>query len=63
MSRFVDEDTLQDKLVSAVVKQMKDDIEMGDTTCIFDLLYEVPVRNLVAFLPELKQDPFKRFVE
>ena len=63
MSRFIDEDTLEDKLVSAVMKQMREDIQSGDTTCIFDLLYQVPADKLVNYLPEDQWEPFKRFLD
>ena len=41
-----------DKLIDAVIAQMKTDIEAGDWTAIAELLAQAPQDALKAFLPE-----------
>lgn len=49
-------ENLVDQLLREVVNQFKEDFESGDTTAIFELLYEIPVELLISYLPEQKQD-------
>ncbi len=49
---------LVDQLVNDVVNQFRKDFECGDTTAIFELLYECPVNFLISYLPEEKQKPY-----
>ena len=59
---FEEEDTLEDKLVSQVVKQIREDFNTQDLTALFDLLYDIPADKLVHYLPEVKHEEFKVFI-
>jgi hypothetical protein len=50
---------LLDQLTSDVVKQMREDINSGDTTAIFDLLYQCPIDLLIEYLPEVKHKKYE----
>lgn len=39
-------------LLDAVLVQIKEDIENGDTTAIYELILELPDKTLQAYLPE-----------
>lgn len=41
-----------EKLIDAVIEEMKKQIDVGDWTAIDELLRFVPRENLVNFLPE-----------
>ena len=51
-------ENLVDQLLRDVVNQFREDFESGDTTAIFELLYECPVNFLISYLPEQKQEPY-----
>lgn len=40
------------KLINAVIEQIKKDIEAGDVTALDELLYYVPKKILIQYLPE-----------
>ena len=42
----------REKLIVAVIKQMKEDLEWGDYTAIAELLSTVSDTNLKGYLPE-----------
>ena len=48
------------KLIDRVIKEIKSDIEYGDTTSIDELLRFLPKENLIQFLPE---EEWKNFEE
>ena len=50
---------LEDKLIDAVIDQIKSDIANGDETAIIELLWSTPVKNLIAYLPEENQKEYK----
>jgi len=43
----------REKLIDAVIEQMKNGMEMGDYEAIVELLNAVPEANLKGYLPEL----------
>jgi hypothetical protein len=45
----------REKLITAVIEQMKNDIEWGDYTAIAELLNTVPDANLKGYLSEGNQ--------
>jgi hypothetical protein len=49
---------LKQKLIEAVVEQIKMDIEMGDVEAIEELLRFCPTKNLVNYLPEEDWEQF-----
>jgi len=57
-----EENTLEDKLVSQVVKQIREDFKTEDLTALFDLLYDIPADKLVYYLPEVEHEKFKIFL-
>jgi hypothetical protein len=57
-----EEETLEDKLVSQVVKQIREDFNSQDVTALFELLYDIPADKLVNYLPEDKHEEFKIFL-
>jgi len=57
-----EEETLEDKLVSQVVKQIREDFNSQDVTALFELLYDIPADKLVYYLPEDKHEEFKIFL-
>jgi hypothetical protein len=49
---------LKQKLIEAVVEQIKMDIGMGDVEAIEELLRFCPTKNLVSYLPEEDWEQF-----
>ena len=47
--------TEREVLLDQVVGQIREDIENGDFTAIYELLMELPDKTLLAYLPEEKQ--------
>lgn len=47
--------TEREVLLDQVVDQIREDIENGDFTAIYELLMELPDKTLLAYLPEEKQ--------
>lgn len=45
---------LEDSLIDAVIGNIKEDIEQGDVSALFELLRFAPVPNLIAYLQEEK---------
>jgi hypothetical protein len=43
---------MRNLLIDAVIDQIKEDVEKGDLTAIEELLGFIPIKNLVAYLPE-----------
>jgi len=48
------------KLVDAVMEEMRRQIDIGDWTVIDELLYFVPRKNLIGFLPEEKWEEHEK---
>lgn len=48
----MDTDNCRQRLIDAVLEQIKSDIERGDVTAIEELIRELPTQNLINFLPE-----------
>ena len=44
------------KLIDLVLKQIEKDIEQGDVTSIEEMLKGLTIKELVAFLPEEKEE-------
>lgn len=42
----------RERLLDAVISQIKEDIENGDLTAIYELILELPDKTLQAYLPE-----------
>ena len=53
---------LENDLIDAAIGRIKKDIEAGDVSAIFELLRFSPVENLIQYLPEDEQTPFKPLV-
>lgn len=51
---------MKDKLVDAVIEQMKSDIDIGDWAAIDELLHYVPNDILIGYLPEEDWGKFKK---
>lgn len=47
--------TEREVLLDQVVDQIREDIENGDFTAIYELIMELPDKTLLAYLPEEKQ--------
>lgn len=43
---------MEDPIIEAVIKQIKEDLEMQDETALYELLEFVPKKNLLGYLPE-----------
>jgi hypothetical protein len=43
---------MKEKLINAVIEQIKTDIENGDLTAIAEMLERLPRETLAAYLPE-----------
>ena len=55
-------DTKQ-RLIDAVLEQIKEDVELGDVTAIEELLTFVPGCNLIGYLPEEDWQQHKDIIE
>lgn len=51
--------TYQETLIDAVIGQIRKDLEVNDTSAIFELLQQVEIRQLEYFLPEEEADELK----
>ena len=49
---MIDIGTVREALIAQVIEQIKTDFENGDETAIFELLANIPDRELEAYLPE-----------
>ncbi len=49
----------KDNLVNAVIDQIKEDMESGDTTVLGSILEQIPMKDLVQMLPEEQWGDFK----
>lgn len=47
--------TEREVLLDQVVDQIREDIENGDFTAIYELIMELPDKTLLAYLPEEMQ--------
>lgn len=54
---------MKETLICKALEQIKQDIEIGDFTAIYELLASCPDPNLVAFLPEEKWNEFAPLLE
>ena len=50
------------QIIEQVLEQIVEDVEIGDLTAIEELLYTVPVEQLLAYLPEELSDKSVDFV-
>lgn len=51
---------LNNPLIDKVVEEIKHDLAQDDITALCELLSFVPVKNLIAYLPEQYWDKFKQ---
>jgi hypothetical protein len=43
---------MEDPIIEAVIEQMKEDLQYGDVSAIYEMLEFLPKKNLLAYLPE-----------
>ena len=48
-----------DKLLDAVIDQIREDFSYGYSEAVYELLSFIPVKNLVHYLPEEDWEQFK----
>jgi hypothetical protein len=48
-----------EKLIDRVIEEIRRDIEIGDVTSLEELLNFVPIKNLIAYLPEEEWSKYK----
>lgn len=54
--------TIVEELKDRVIEEIKSDVEMGDTSPIYELISCIPVENLIAYLPEEEWKYYKSLV-
>ena len=54
--------TIVEELKDRVIEEIKSDVEMGDTSPIYELISYIPVENLIAYLPEEEWKYYKSLV-
>ncbi len=47
------------ELIDAVIEHIKNDLKNNDITAIYELLWFVPTKNLIAYLPEEEWENYK----
>jgi hypothetical protein len=45
-------DNSRQRLIDAVLEQIKDDVQRGDMTAVEELICKLPTQTLVNYLPE-----------
>jgi len=48
----------ENNLIDSVIEQIKEDIDHGDVSAVFELLRFCPVVNLITYLPEERWGEF-----
>ncbi len=52
---------MEDPIIEAVIDQIKEDLQYGDVTAIYELLEFCPKKNLLGYLPEDISEQLKNY--